>query len=290
MANLIDMSSNLDRGNTAVSERIATASAALNESLEGLVRVLNTSGPLVPYSLHTAGDIAKRTETELGAAVDYVKRVVSALPKAQPPAPGIVLNEKNLTDALVAAVHEIADSTQKLIAASAQAEKESRQRGDVKYRLDPTWANGLISAAHKVASGVGRLVNTVEKTSQGKLEEEELTASAKHVAACVKHLFMAARTRQGVSDSTQSAISEASKGVARSSAELVKAAQQAGDLKQERESSNRKRRGSTFGASSIAARLEQQTAILRLEKQLEDARRGLLKMNKLEAQSQRVNK
>lgn len=115
------------------------ASASLNESLEGLVRVLNTSGPAVPYTLHAAGDIERRTETELGtvlavvsaasphsalgAAVDYVKRVVSALPRVQAPPPGIVLNEKNLTDALMAAVHEIADATQKLISASAQAEK-----------------------------------------------------------------------------------------------------------------------------------------------------------------------
>lgn len=42
------------------------ASASLNESLEGLVRVLNTSGPAVPYTLHAAGDIERRTETELG--------------------------------------------------------------------------------------------------------------------------------------------------------------------------------------------------------------------------------
>lgn len=55
--------------------------------------------------------------------MDYVKRVVSALPRVQAPPPGIVLNEKNLTDALMAAVHEIADATQKLISASAQAEK-----------------------------------------------------------------------------------------------------------------------------------------------------------------------
>jgi len=99
---------------------------------------------------------------------------------------------------------------------------------------------------------------------------------------------LAARTRQGVSESTHTSIGDASKGVARASADLVKAAKQAGDLKQEREVSSRKRSGSTFGASSIAARLEQQTAILRLEKQLEDARRGLLKMNKQEAQSQRA--
>ena len=120
------------------------ASAALNDSLEGLVRVLNTSGPAQPYTLHSASDIERRTESELGttppslpapslpssppdpdagAAVDYVKRVVSALPKVQAPPPGIVLNEKNLTDALMAAVHEIADATQKLITSSAQAEK-----------------------------------------------------------------------------------------------------------------------------------------------------------------------
>jgi len=206
----------------------------------------------------------------------------------QAPAPGIVLNEKNLTDALMAAVHEIAEATQNLISSSAQAEKESRTRGDNKYRLDPTWANGLVSAAHKVASGVGRLVGSVEKSGQGKLDEEELIANAKNVAASVKHLYMAARTRHGVSENTHTSIGDASKGVARASADLVKAAQQAGDLKQEREVTNRRRSGSTFGASSIAARLEQQTAILRLEKQLEDARRGLLKMNKQEAQSQRA--
>lgn len=296
MAALIGASSILDR-NATQSEAVANASAQLNEGLQGLVGVVTKMPGGSGLVLHSAEDLEKRTDSELSAAVEYVKRVVSALPKVAATAPQLgqtdlsTLSEKHLSEAMTRAVHEIAENTQRLIITSMQAEQESRAKGASKYRADPTWANGLISASNQVASGVGRLVAAIEKASRGELDEEELVANAKHVATSVKHLYMAARTRQGVTDKTASDISEASKAVARSTADVVKAAQQAGDLKHQKESQGRKRGASvTAGAAGIAQKLEQQAAILRLEKQLEDARRGLLKMNKSEATSQKGTK
>lgn len=128
-------------------------------------------------------------------------------------------------------VHSIAEATARLISASEIAEKESRERGDAKYRSDPTWANGLISASHKVASGVGRLASFVEKAKDGDLQENDLIATAKHVAACVKHLQMASKTRQGLSDSTQFDIGDSSKDVARGTANTVKVRLNSGEEK-----------------------------------------------------------
>lgn len=70
------------------------------------------------------------------------------------------------------------------------------------------------------------------------------------------------------------------------------AARALGDMKQKEAAATkgRSRAASSFGvAGSIAAKLEQQSMILRLERELEEARRSYLKMNKAEAASNRVN-
>eukprot|EP01128_Nolandella_sp_AFSM9_P006787 TRINITY_DN3568_c0_g1_i1.p1 TRINITY_DN3568_c0_g1~~TRINITY_DN3568_c0_g1_i1.p1 ORF type:complete len:2426 (+),score=783.97 TRINITY_DN3568_c0_g1_i1:67-7278(+) len=282
MVNLLEASSNLDRSLPGVSEKITHNSAALNAGLEGLVSVINEMPGGSGITLHTAESIAERTHQELNAAAEYVKRVVSNLPKVPV---GDGESEKSLISNMANYVHSIADATARLIAASEDAEKESRERGDAKYRSDPTWANGLISASHKVASGVGRLAQFVEKAKDGSFEENDLIATAKHVAACVKHLQMASKSRQGITDSTQFNIGDSSKNVARGTANTVKAARALGDMKQKAAASqSRSRSASSFGvAGGIAAKLEQQSMILRLERELEEARRGYLNLNKEQA-------
>lgn len=98
MVNLMESAANLDRAAPGVSEKITHNSAALNAGLEGLVKVVNQMPGGSGITLHSAESIAKRTHQELSAAADYVKRVVSNLPKVPLGDGG---NEKSLLDVLL---------------------------------------------------------------------------------------------------------------------------------------------------------------------------------------------
>jgi hypothetical protein len=144
----------------------------------------------------------------------------------------------------------------------------------------------LVSAAQKAAGGVTRLITCANNSVAGKVEEEQLVANARYVASCVKQLMVAARVKEDINAQLQDVIQRASKDVAKSTSEIVAVAQKAGDFKEQKET--RRRRASTkYGmAGSIAQKLEQQAAILRLEKQLEDARKGLHRMNAADYKNQ----
>ena len=74
-------------------------------------------------------------------------------------------------------------------------------------------------------------------------------------------------------------MNQTSKDIAKATSDMMQIAQKAGEFKDRRETM-RQRSRSTFGVSgSVIQRLEQQTAILRLEKQLKEAREKLAHNN-----------
>jgi len=195
----------------------------------------------------------------------------------------LITNMSELNDALVAHARMIGEATFALIENASQAEKESE--GGVsgvkeRYHADATWSNGLISASHKVANNVTLMIEAANQALAGKLEEEKLIANSKQVAVSVKQLVLASNVR-GISAQLQSDMGDSAKSVARGTSDIVATAQRAGEFAMQTNVVQQKRFGGP-GANSMIAKLEQQAAILRLEKQLADARRGMGKLNEEE--------
>jgi len=118
------------------------------------------------------------------------------------------------------------------------------------------------------------MVEASNNAVAGKIEDEKLIANAKQVAVAVKQLVMASNVRGNLSDKLQYKVSDCAKKVAQGTSDIVEVAQKAGDIKRE-DASNRNRSKTRFGATGLMIRkVEQQQQILRLEKQLEEARKG----------------
>jgi len=152
--------------------------------------------------------------------------------------------------------------------------KDTQTRLGSKYQNDPTWANGLISAAQQVAAAVQQLVRAANATILGEAGEEAIIASSRAVAQATAHLVAASRAKSDPNSNSQSNLQRAAKSVAVATSELLAAARAATEfqeLNQDEEDDL-----NSFGfAGGRVKQLEQQSKILGLEKEIEMQRRQM---------------
>jgi hypothetical protein len=142
----------------------------------------------------------------------------------------------DIDTAIVDAAQAIANATGVLVqhAYSAQRERlEKRKQPIQRYRNDPTWANGLISASYGVADSVQSLVKAANKAATGMTDEEELVATARAVTASTAHLVSASRAKADPNSQSHKQLTDAAKAVATATSTLVTAAAKAGNLADE---------------------------------------------------------
>jgi len=286
LANLVGASKG-NRLDPAAHDVIAEASHALNTALEDVVKVVNNMPDGKGLFLHAKGFGVENTSSEaLNEAAELIKMALESLPTRPPAkeiAAGKILSEEELQDCLVHYARTIAEATFALVEGASEAEKESaRDPSRQKYKEDQTWSNGLASASQHVAGCVTLMVRSANLAVAGKLDEENLIAHAKQVASSVKQLVVASGVR-AVTPKLQAEISDSAKQVVKGTTDIVTVAQTAGDAQAKRNRRQSRTVNSKFGANSaMVQKLEQQAAILRLEKQLEQARQGLGAMNQSE--------
>eukprot|EP01129_Flabellula_baltica_P013584 TRINITY_DN6336_c0_g1_i1.p1 TRINITY_DN6336_c0_g1~~TRINITY_DN6336_c0_g1_i1.p1 ORF type:complete len:2441 (-),score=740.57 TRINITY_DN6336_c0_g1_i1:26-7348(-) len=190
------------------------------------------------------------------------------------------INEAEIAQELIDAAREVTQITGELMscAAVAQGERKEQNKNNVKYRNDPTWANGLISSSKNVAGGVMMLVRVCNAAVAGDAEEEAIIATAKSIAASTAQLIAASRVRADPNSRSQISLDEAAKGVARSTNKMVNTAKRQGEIQEQIQDLET---GGGFGMTGgQIKKLEQQMEILRLEKQLEQARKGMGSLNR----------
>jgi len=157
----------------------------------------------------------------------------------------------------------------------------TRKKQGTRYRNDPTWSNGLISASHGVADSVQSLVKAANKAATGMADEEELVATARAVAASTAHLVSASRAKTDTNSAAHKNLSDAAKSVATATSSLVSAAAKAGNLADEAAAEEEMQSNLTFGGAAAKAReLDHQIKILKLEKELEKERTRMLAIRK----------
>eukprot|EP01113_Clastostelium_recurvatum_P011540 TRINITY_DN15891_c0_g2_i1.p1 TRINITY_DN15891_c0_g2~~TRINITY_DN15891_c0_g2_i1.p1 ORF type:complete len:167 (-),score=68.44 TRINITY_DN15891_c0_g2_i1:34-477(-) len=137
------------------------------------------------------------------------------------------------------------------------------------------WSNGLISAAKAVAGATNQMVQSASKAAQGKAEEEELIATARAVAAATAQLVAASRAKSGEDPAGHQILSGAAKAVANATSHLVAAAKAATAMQEQAQEDQAQEEEYNFTGAKVKE-LEQQMKILRLEKELNNARKSML--------------
>eukprot|EP00029_Vermamoeba_vermiformis_P010761 TRINITY_DN573_c0_g1_i1.p1 TRINITY_DN573_c0_g1~~TRINITY_DN573_c0_g1_i1.p1 ORF type:complete len:2463 (-),score=953.41 TRINITY_DN573_c0_g1_i1:48-7436(-) len=282
MVNLLE-TGKLNRQDPATQAKLEESSGAVTNSIQNVVTALRALPNAKDLSLEESSSLENLAESELLNAARVIEEAAKTLMNAKPrrtkPKVEGVVDEEDIVDAIIDAARAITTATGTLVAAAAVAQKErktSLNSGALnKYRNDPTWANGLISAAKNVAGGVKMLVQASNSAVQGKAEEEHLVAAARAVAAATAHLVTASRVKADSNSKAQQNLTNAAKAVANATNELVKAAQHASNFEKEEEVVVA---GSGIGVAT--QEFNQQAEILRLERELNRARQGLSKIRK----------
>jgi hypothetical protein len=153
---------------------------------------------------------------------EATKTLLNAKPKRTKPKQVGVIDEEDITEAILDAARAITTATGHLVEAATAAQHERQKKmmitiqsggsgggvGGVKYHNDPTWANGLISASKAVAGGVKMLVAAANNAVQRKAEQESLVAAARTVASATAHLVSASRVKADPFSTTQQSLSK----------------------------------------------------------------------------------
>lgn len=230
-------------------------------------------------------DLEDIAERELLAAAKMIEDAAAALEAQRAKRAPSSLNpgELNVEESIMAAAMAITAATQGLVKAAADAQHERVVKGKVsdpsmaKYHHDPMWIEGLISAARAVAEATRQLVGVANDAFMGRIDDAALIAASKAVGSSTAQLVAATRSKSDdIFSKTQTNLDNAAAAVTRATQALVRAAKN--NQEQDFEAMALKRNENI--AAGIKAEIEQQARILRLEKELEGARRVLHGMNK----------
>jgi len=244
---------------------------------------------LEAFQKSSSDNIEDLAEKELQGAADAIDKCVAKIQasmqaaRERMAAKQVELEEQNITEAILESCQAIAKSTAVLVSAATALQQDYNKLTAVSkdqkvaYRRDPQWAQGLISGARTVAGSVQHLVKAANAAAQGNASEEALVVAAQSVGAATTQLVTASTVKsQNVNSTNQSRLNDAAKKVTSATAALVKAAKDAASYEDEQAKAEEE---ANFNLTdSKVKEMEQQVAILRLEKELEKARNQLGKM------------
>lgn len=181
----------------------------------------------------------------------------------------------NFDQMILEAAKGIMAASSALIRAANTAQRELIDQGKVAKRPlsssdDGQWSEGLISAARLVAAATHSLVESAQNLVLGVGTEEMLISSAKQVASSTAQLLIACKVKADPNSESGRRLQAAGNAVIKSTDNLVRAAQTA--IEGEEEHTLKLNRNMVDGmAQEINARSE----VLKMEKQLEEARNKL---------------
>jgi len=271
----------------AIAEATAQAKRDAKEvekAIEALIKAEHVEG-----ISESQEDLTDKASQELLKAAKIIEDAVAALTatakaRANKPKPAGVEGELDVADAILDASLAISRATASLVASAASAQKEFVAAGKASpnpsafYAKSRTFSEGLISAAQAVAAATAELVKQANGVATGKFEEEGLIAASKAVSAATKQLVVASRVKADPNSPSQKKLEEASSSVAAATQALVAAAK----ALQKKDDDEAPVITSGGLAGSKIQEMEQQMRILRLEKDLDSARKRLANIRKQE--------
>ncbi|XP_041458339.1 talin-1-like isoform X4 [Lytechinus variegatus] len=247
-------------------------------------RVAHTVSELVQHAEQLKGadwvnpdDPNVIAENELLSAANAIEAAAKKLSQLKPRQGARKADDSlNFEEQILEAAKAIAAATSALVKAAGYAQRELVQQGRVRanpspYSEDGQWSMGLISAARKVAAATQGLCESANSVVQGHASEERLIGSAKQVASSTAQLLVACKVKADTFSESMRRLQVAGNAVKRASDNLVKAAQQSQEASEESQGVEITDRM----VGNIAIEIEAQEAILKKEKELEEARRKL---------------
>ncbi|EEB05154.2 huntingtin-interacting protein [Schizosaccharomyces japonicus yFS275] len=222
---------------------------------------------------------------------DTAKAIQNAIEKlnallAQPKNMNLPPSELQVHDSLLNASISITQAIARLIEAStaAQAEIVAQGKGSSSraafYKKNNRWTEGLISAAQAVARATNTLIETADGIINGNYDLEHLIVACNGVAAATAQLVAASRVKANFASKTQDHLEQAAKAVGDACKALVRQVQSVVEAraKQQAEQEDYSR----LGVHEFRVKeMEQQVSILKLEHDLNAARRKLMDMRKM---------
>ena len=183
--------------------------------------------------------------------------------------------DMNFDEMILEAAKSITVATAALVRAASAAQRELVATGRMSARPtytsdDGQWSDGLISAARHVAAATHSLVEAANDLVQGKASEERLISAAKQVASSTAQLLVACKVKADSTSQGMRRLQAAGNAVKKATENLVRAAQQAIEHEEEQSIVLSKRR-----VSGIAQEISFREAILKKERELEEAREKL---------------
>lgn len=182
------------------------------------------------------------------------------------------MEASNFDAIILNAAKSIASATSSLIKAADCAQKELIVAGKVSkisvLNSDGNqWSEGLISASKMVAAATLSLVESANALVQGISSEEKLISSAKQVASSTAQLLVACKVKSKADSESTKQLQVAGNAVKRATDNLVRAAQQSIQHEEERSLVLNRRI-----VGGIAQEIDARSEVLRIEKELEEAR------------------
>lgn len=177
---------------------------------------------------------------------------------------------------ILEAARGIMAASSALVRAANAAQRDLIDQGKVARRPltssdDGQWSEGLISAARLVAAATHTLVEAAQNLVTGVDTEEKLISSAKQVAATTAQLLIACKVKSDPNSESGRRLQTAGNAVIKSTDGLVRAAQRAIDMEEEHIL-----KINTSMVDGMAQEINAQSEVLKMERQLEDARNKLV--------------
>ncbi|XP_069364128.1 talin-1 [Maniola hyperantus] len=215
--------------------------------------------------------IAEQELLGAAASIDAAARKLDAL------RPRVVKTQEtdenmNFDEMILEAAKSIIAATSALVRAASAAQRELIDQGKVARRPtsssdDGQWSEGLVSAARLVAAAAHALVEAANALVQGAASEERLISSARQVASSTAQLLVACKVKADPSSESTRRLQSAGAEVIRSTDNLVRAARDAIHCDDERSLVLNRRM-----VGGIAQEIDARSEVLRIEKELEEAR------------------
>ncbi|KAL3286614.1 hypothetical protein HHI36_001113 [Cryptolaemus montrouzieri] len=219
--------------------------------------------------------IAENELLGAAASIDAAARKLASLRPRRSLTTEDVDDSLNFDEMILEAAKSIAAATSALVKAASAAQRELIDSGKVSRTPvsssdDGQWSEGLISAARLVAAATHSLVESANALVKGLGSEDKLISSAKQVASSTAQLLVACKVKaEGDTEATRR-LQQAGTAVIRSTDNLVRAAQRAKSVEEERcLVLNKKMVG------GIAQEIDARSEVFRIEKELEEARNKL---------------
>ncbi|TPX31993.1 hypothetical protein SmJEL517_g04801 [Synchytrium microbalum] len=258
---------------------------AAKEVAAAVATVMQSCGALIPGGYVDPNDPNVIAERELLAAASSIEAAARKLAQMKPPERPRQANEElGFDEQIFEATQAIASACAALIKSATGAQREivaqqgNAKKSDKVYYSDGTWSDGLVSAAKAVAAATGDLCAAADAAVKGNVDRERVIVAARNVSASTTQLLSAAATSVDPNSQSQIRLQAAGKAVTSAADQLCKAADQSMMFDDaEQITSDLMKGGAT---NSRVVEMEAQVSILKMEKELENARKKLAAVRK----------